>query len=106
MKRTQIASALLIVALFLGLIARAEDAAAKVTLTGTVVAVADADGNVTSVKLEVAGEVPATYQIVLDEKGKALAALKGAAAKVTGTVKAVEGANWLTVEASEAVKAE
>ncbi len=83
----------------------AQDAAveikpATIAVTGKVVVVENEEGIVTAVKLVVAGDPAVTYNVKLDEKGKALALAEGRDAKVTGIVSVVEEAKWLTVVAS------
>ena len=80
-----------------GIAAAAEEAQQKVTVVGKVSVTEDDDWNVTAAKLTTDAGV--VYQIVLNEKGKKLAAeMDGAKVQVTGTVATKEGsAKWLTV---------
>ena len=73
--------------------------AAEVTITGVVSVVKNDEGAVTAVTVK-AGDV--TYNVVLDAKGKALAALAGKKAEVKGTV----AEKALTVKSFKEVKEE
>lgn len=72
----------------------------KVTVTGFVSAAKDKDGNLMEVMLS---NKVVEYNVVLDEKGKELGALKGKEVKVVGTVKIENQAKWLTVISFEEV---
>jgi len=90
----------LVATLFTAMIVRAE-APAAAALTGTVAVVADEAGKVTAINLTVGDKV---YAVALDEKGNALAALKGKQVKVTGAVVVADGKSTVTVATSEEVK--
>jgi len=94
---------ILTIALFLALFAVTAVRADETTLTGVVAVVAAEGGDITAITLTVGEKA---YSVVLDEKGKALAELKGKTVKVTGTVAGEEGKQTITVSASEEVKAE
>ena len=80
-----------------GMAAAAEEAEQKVTVVGKLSVTEDDDWNVTAAKVTTDGRV--VYQIVLDEKGKKLAAeMDGAKVEVTGKlVKKGGPAKWLAV---------
>ena len=87
--------------------ARADEAAATVTIEGIVEVVRDDDYNATVVQLTDGAKKPAaTYRIVLNTRGLDLAdALEAQRASVTGTVTTKEGAKWLTVTAFKEIEA-
>ncbi len=68
------------------------------TVIGTIMVVKNADGAVTEIMLHT---MATKYNIVLDEKGKGLAALDGKKVKVTGTVEMKDKVEWLTVQKFE-----
>ncbi|MGA2915509.1 MAG: hypothetical protein ABSE89_05735 [Sedimentisphaerales bacterium] len=73
------------------------------TVIGTVNVVKDANGVVKEIMLHTA---MVKYNIVLDEKGKELAALDGKKVKATGVVEVKGKAEWLKVHKFEEVTAE
>lgn len=67
------------------------------TIRGRVIVEKDVDGNITAARLE--SRRRGTYNIVLDEKGKELAAkAPDKFVAVTGTVETKDDQQWLTVE--------
>ena len=74
----------------------------KVTVTGTVAATQDDDGNVTGVTITTDGDE--TYNVTLDAQGKALAKLDGKKVEATGAVKERDDEKWLTVAKFAEVK--
>jgi ribosomal protein S4E len=71
-------------------------AATTVTVEGTVSVTKDANSVVTSIKLTTANKT--VYNVILDEKGKELAALDGKEVRVKGVVSEKDGQKWIKVQ--------
>ncbi|MCE5341473.1 MAG: hypothetical protein LLF92_10190 [Planctomycetaceae bacterium] len=71
-------------------------------IVGKVEVTQDANGAVTSVKIK--GRRNGDFNVVLDEKGKELAAMADKFVRVTGKKETKDGVQWLTVETIQEIK--
>lgn len=75
----------------------------RIMAEGTVIAVKDANGNLTEVFLQTE---TVKYSVILDERGRQLGALEGKKARVMGRIHIEGEVEWLTVRHFEEIVAE